>query len=173
MWSASKKNSHIAHPFEKLPSLQNGKQFLCQTKFWLKGMSRLSVHRWSICFVWQHIWFCSFDEARRPTCPVAGPPCASVHWCQRRQLSWKPAWKVCSFIRAETLGYCLLRRFSCEMEQNAELLWLPRSLLALWRVSLEVLDWTSDSSFTFVSFESKGKHTKQRKRNSFMTWPMY
>lgn len=32
-------------------------------------MSRLSVHGWSICFAWQHIWFCSFDEARRPTCP--------------------------------------------------------------------------------------------------------
>ena len=109
--------------------------------------------------------FVALMKQEGPPAPVAGLFCASVCWCQRLRWFWKPALKACSFIGAGALGYCLLRRFRYEMEQNAERLLLPRSLLALRMAGLGVLE-----VLLFFSFESKGKHTQQRKRNLFMTW---
>lgn len=109
--------------------------------------------------------FVALMKQEGPPAPVAGLFSASVCWCQRLRWFWKPALKACSFIGAGALGYCLLRRFRYEMEQNAERLLLPRSLLALRTAGLGVLE-----VLLFFSFESKGKHTQQRKRNLFMTW---
>ena len=63
--------------------------------------------------------FVALMKQEGPPAPVAGPFCASVCWCQRLWWFWKPALKACSFIGAGALGYCFLRRFCYEMEQNA------------------------------------------------------
>lgn len=48
--------------------LQNGEKCLCQRKLPLEDKSWYSVHRWSTCNAWQHIWFGCYFEERCSTC---------------------------------------------------------------------------------------------------------
>lgn len=59
--------------------LQNGEKLLCQGKLPLEDKSWCSVHRWSTCDAWQHIWFGCFFEEKHSTCHNDSLPSTPAH----------------------------------------------------------------------------------------------
>lgn len=76
MHQISTKNSYPVCPFYKLLRTSvssDGEKFLCQNRLQLER-NLVTLHRWSTCSSWQHIWICNFREQRSSTGIIV------IHW---------------------------------------------------------------------------------------------